>query len=312
VPTPAGVELPVGYWLMPALLATTVGTPVIWNAVGVWTDSPAAPRHDDVFNNVLAASYLVGARDEPSQSYLARRAPAAPVRFIPDTAFSLARYWPSAHPSDEYTSWRGALGVDALANRYVVLQANPTIARYRSTIESVLRMIGDVTLIVLPVCSCHGDRAESVPGFGPGRSRSMEWLRPTLIRDIIAHAELVIASSLHACITAVCYGVPVVRAPVGPVPDDLKYAMLDGFDGVATIDDAPSIARVVQRGCRMEPRAEDYAERLERYWDQVADVAINGRPLQREHSMALMLRWLAKSAGTFGGQNRLARSDVRA
>ncbi len=48
VSVPTHVDVPIAYWLVPAVLAATAGTPVIWNAVGVWTGSPRAPWNDDL------------------------------------------------------------------------------------------------------------------------------------------------------------------------------------------------------------------------------------------------------------------------
>jgi lipopolysaccharide transport system ATP-binding protein len=285
VATPPGVNLPIAYWLVPALIAATAGKPVVWNGVGVWTGSPPAPRYDEVLSKVLSASYLVGARDNASQEHFAKRAADAPVCFIPDTAFSLERFWPLERESTDYASWRGSLGID---RPHVVIQANHAIGKYRSAIKSILRAIGDVAAVILPVCWCHGDRAEGFPAFAGRIVPCDAWLPPRLLAEIIGRAEFAIASSLHACITGLCYGVPVVRAQVGPVASDRKYEILNGFDGLALIDDAAAVARVVRRKRRIEPRVADHADRLDAYWDQVADIALNPQPLHRERAMELM------------------------
>lgn len=94
VPVPADVDMPVAYWLIPALQAALVGKPVIWNAVGVCTGSLRAPWYDALLRQVLAASYFIGVRDVVSQNDLAQRAPNAGIEFLPDTAFGLSRLWP--------------------------------------------------------------------------------------------------------------------------------------------------------------------------------------------------------------------------
>ena len=285
IPTPPGVVLPIAYWLVPALVAATAGKPVVWNAVGVWTGSPPAPRYDMVLNKVLSASYLVGARDSASQEYFARRAADAPVCFIPDTAFSLERFWPLQCESTDYANWRESFGID---RPHVVIQANHAIGKHRAAIKSILRAMSDLTAVILPVCWCHGDRAVGFPAFDGRIVPCDAWLPPKLLAEIIGRAEFVIASSLHACITGLCYGVPVVRAQLGPVAGDRKYEILDGFDGVALIDDVAAVARVVRRKRGIEPRVADYADRLDTYWDQVADIALNPQPLHRERAMTLM------------------------
>ncbi len=297
VATPPGVDVPIAYWLVPALIAAAAGKPVVWNAVGVWTGSTPAPRYDEVLSKVLAASYLVGARDNASQEHFARRAADATVRFIPDTAFSLERIWPLERESTDYAGWRGSLGID---RPYIVIQANHAIGKYRSEIKAILRAMGDAAVVILPVCWWHGDRAEGFPAFAGSIVPCDAWLPPRLLAEIIGRAELVIASSLHACITGLCYGVPIVRARVGPIAGDRKYEILDGFASLSFIDDAAAVARGVRRERRIEPRVADYADRLDAYWDQVADIALNPQPLHRERAMELMRGCAHIIAGAIG------------
>jgi lipopolysaccharide transport system ATP-binding protein len=274
VAAPSDANLHVGYWLMPALLAVMAGKPLIWNAVGVWTGSPpAGPHYDDILCRVLTASHLVGVRDLASHEQLTSRAATAPVQFIPDTAFLLARCWPLRRESADYTEWRRMLALD---RPYVVIQANHAIGAYGASLKMILRTLGNVAAVVLPVCWCHGDRAQGFPLDSPDTAvgLSASWPSPQLISEIIGRAEAVVASSLHACITGLSYGVPVVRAPTGPVPHDRKYEVLRGFAGLADITDPDSISRVLRRGHGPDPLVEDYAQRLERYWDQVADIVL--------------------------------------
>ncbi|SDR51042.1 lipopolysaccharide transport system ATP-binding protein [Rhizobiales bacterium GAS113] len=297
------IKVPIAYWLLPAVLAAAIGKPVIWNAVGAWTGSPPAPWYTEVIQRVLAASHFIGARDVASQVYLSRLAPKADIQPLPDTAFSLSRVWPLGKASDRHVQWRRSLGI---ATRYVVIQANPAIATYRSTIETILRSFKDATAVVLPICWCHGDRAETFPALDARVANSSAWLHPKLISEIIARSELVIASSLHACITGLSYGVPVVRAPVSPLPADRKFELLSGFESIALIDDLEAIPRLLERGKRTEPRVVEIADRLDRYWDDVARTAVNPHPSHRDHAMSEMLGWLA------GVCNDIGQSPIQA
>ncbi|MFM8702607.1 MAG: polysaccharide pyruvyl transferase family protein [Planctomycetia bacterium] len=126
IPVDPRVHTPIDYWLTPALLAALAGKPVIWNAIGAWTGSPPAPWYDDTLRAVLSASHLVGLRDEASREHLAAIAPQARLRFVPDTAFSLARLWPLAEESAGFLAWRRALGV---RGPDVVVQADTRIDR---------------------------------------------------------------------------------------------------------------------------------------------------------------------------------------
>jgi lipopolysaccharide transport system ATP-binding protein len=272
VPVPGDLDMPVAYWLIPAMLAALAGKPVIWNAVGALTSSPRAPRYDAVLRQTLAASRFVGVRDEPSRVWLRRFAPDAAIELLPDTAFGLARLWPLGAESPAFAAWRASLGLEG---RFAIVQASPAMPGHRAAIEAQLDAAGLDQAVILPVCRCHGDDAALFPPLTAGRRFRGEWLDPLLIREIIARADLLFASSLHACITALSYGVPVVRA-VGSA--DPKFAILDGFDGVARIGDAAALARIAGRGRQIEPRVAAHGDRLDLYWDEVADAARDPSP----------------------------------
>ncbi len=125
---------------------------------------------------------------------------------------------------------------------------------------------------------------------------SREWLSPKLIGEILGRSELVVASSLHACITGVSYGVPVVRVP-GSNSSDQKFKLLNKFQGVANIHDKKAGAMVIQHNREIEPEAVECADRLDRYWDQVMDVICNPSLFNSQRSMRLMLGWAAKIFG---------------
>jgi hypothetical protein len=117
----------------------------------------------------------------------------------------------------------------------------------------------------------------------------------------------VIASSLHACITGLSYGVPAVRVP-GLNATDRKFEMLDEFEGVALIDNAEALGALVHRGRKIEPRVVECADRLDRYWDQVIDVVLKPHTYDPKRCMALMLAWVSKVFGDIEAA-ALARSS---
>ncbi len=286
VPVAPHVAVPIAYWLLPAVLAATAGKPVIWNAVGAWTGSPAAPWYETVVRTVFSASRFVGVRDVASQEYLARMAPEADIRFLPDTAFSLSRVWPLERESDDYVVWRQSLGI---VDPFVVIQAGSEMATYRPLLESILSWMPGTVAVVLPICWCHGDRAEGFPPLRGTVIRSPAWLPPRLVCEILGRAELVVASSLHACITGLSYGVPVARAMAANA-SDRKFEVLSGFEGVARLEDADALARVIARGRRIGPRVLDHADRLDRYWDEVGRIAARPCPRSDESALAARLR----------------------
>ncbi|MGA9393267.1 MAG: polysaccharide pyruvyl transferase family protein [Candidatus Sulfotelmatobacter sp.] len=288
VGVPASADIPIAYWLVPAVQAALAGKPVIWNAVGAWTGSPRSAWHEELLRQVLAASCFIGVRDAASVDYLARIAPDAGIEFLPDTAFGLSRLWPLEQESTGFTNWRRSLGLDG---KYIVIQANAALGCYRSTIESQMQSAA-ISGVVLPVCWCHGDRAEEFPEMKGRVFSSRQWLPPKLISEIIGRSEFVFASSLHTCITAISYGVPVARAQLY---SERKYELLDGFEGIVHINDRNAVSRLLRRGRRTEPKVKDYADQLDRYWDKVRDLALQPPVEHCDRSRSLMLCWVAKA-----------------
>ena len=292
IPVPTHADMPVAYWLVPAAQASLAGKPVIWNAVGALTGSPRLPGYDALLRQVFAASYFIGVRDIASRDYLAQLAPDADIEFLPDTAFGLSRLWPlHKEESVEFKNWRRSLGLDG---KYVVIQASAAVGAYHSQIESLLRSMGMVNIVILPVCWCHGDRAEAFPKIKGRVFLSPEWLAPQLISEIIGRSEFVFASSLHACITALSYGVPGTSIPSFR---DRKYELLDEFEGIVQIEQKDALARLIHRDRGIEPRSIQYADRLDHYWAGVADVVLHPPLEHGAISQSLMLGWVAKMCG---------------
>lgn len=271
IAAPPGTKMPIDYWLVPALIGALNGKPVFWNAPGVLTRSSDAPWLSRPLAEALRASRFVGVRDEVSLSHLRRLAPDAELAFLPDTAFGISRLWPLHDESPQFSEWRDSIG---LQGRYALVQGSPFMHFNRRAIERQLKSLGLSQLVVLPICRCHGDNGDNFPDLPDVRVvRSREWPQLLLIAEIVARSEFLFASSLHACITAISYGVPAARAFAYT---DRKFELLDGFEGVASIDDEAGLARLAARGRRIEPRAIDYADRLSRYWDQVAEAIAGG------------------------------------
>ncbi len=296
ISVPAKVDLPFAYWLTPAVLAALMGKPVIWNAVGASTGWPHSRWHDELLRQAFAASCFIGVRDAVSRDDLAKVAPGADIHLMPDTVFGISRLWPLEEESVEFTHWRKSLGLEG---SYVVIQANAAVGKYRSMIESVMASMGKINAVILPICWCHGDRAEKFPDLKGSVFLSREWLGPKLISEIIGRSEFTFASSLHACITALSYGVPAASV-WAPISADRKYELLDEFESVAHIDKKEALFRLVHRGRRVEPRVTQYAERLDRYWDEVTSLILRPPPELGTLATTATLRWVAKACADHG------------
>jgi lipopolysaccharide transport system ATP-binding protein len=269
-PIPLGADRfpPDAYFLGPALAAEGAGVPFVWNAIGAWTGSPRCPAREPVLGRLIAKSAIAAVRDDATQAVFACLAPAANIEMVPDTAFGMSRLWPILAESPEQKRWRAGLG---LTGRYIVIQANPRMASSRHRKHFIaLQQALDARIVVLPICRCHGDRAEGFPALPHDTDRHGGWLSPHRIREIIAGAELVVASSLHASITALSYGVKVVRMNLHR---ERKFELLDGFEGICRLGDRAALTRLLARPNGIEPMVLSHQAVLDDYWNRVAELA---------------------------------------
>ncbi len=261
---PEGTFAPDAYFLHPALAAQAAGIPLIWNAIGAWTGSPRCKGREDALGNVLMDSQIVAVRDEPTCKVFNRIATSAKVEFVPDTAFGLSAIWPQSEDAADLNRWRAELGLEG---PYIVVQADRRIAAYQNILARIQQQLG-ARIVVLPVCYCHGDRAEGFPALPNDTDRNGNWPSPHMIRTIIAGASLLVATSLHASITAISYGVRVARVSY---PYERKFELLSGFEGIAMLDDEADLERLLARHNAIEPRLHTFQTQLAAYWDKVAD-----------------------------------------
>ena len=308
VALPEGTFAPDAYCLHPVLAARAAGTPIVWNAIGAWAGSPACPVREPILGQAIARSAIIAVRDEPTRALFTRLAPRAAIELVPDTAFGLSTLWPKGPDTPEQARWRAQID---LKGPYMVVQADRRIARFRDVLAGLQERLG-LRIVVLPVCYCHGDRAEGFPALPGDADRLGGWPAPHRIREIIAGAELVVATSLHACITALAYGVRVARVSY---PYERKFEQLESFSGIARLDDPADLERLLARGNGIEERVLDHQETLAAYWDRVAAlIALNRRstaqaielPVAPAPAYGLPAKVAARAAA-----GRLARGIVR-
>lgn len=260
------MRLPDAYWLDPGLEAVAAGVPVIWNAVGAWTGTPRSPSGQAKLAHIIDNSAILAVRDEVSRAFLNRLFPAAPIEVVPDTAFSLSKFWQMKAPSAEYSKWRAARPLDG---GYVVVQADHTIARSLRRVEDLIEQIGRPA-VLLPICRCHGDDEALFDSSHNKWAGAGGWLHPLLITEIIANAEMVVATSLHACITGLSYGVPTLRLPHSR---DRKFELLSGFEGIGRFDRRYEVLRLLKRGKGIDLKVAAHQGLLEDYWHRVRAIA---------------------------------------
>jgi len=285
IPVNSNINLPIDYWLMPAVLGAILGKPVIWNALGAWTGSSVPSCYADVLKATLSASALVAVRDEASFTHLDQLGSMAKIEQIPDTAFSLAVLWPNSEFSKEYIAWCESLELKA---PYVILQADKHFEPYLQEITALLISLGVKTVVSLPVCRCHGDNSQQFSLEAPFNAIRSEWLDPILTCEVISHSNLVIASSLHACITAISYGITCVHIDSFN-HFDRKFEIIHNFNNICRLNETDRIVDLYRKGAKVDPRAIAYADLLEQYWDRVGEVITGWKASESANTTSIML-----------------------
>ena len=248
------------------------------------------------------ASRSIGVRDEASRAYLKRIAPGAEIGLVPDTAFSLSKIWPLAAETNDFVAWRASLD---LHGPYAVVQATAAMEPYRAAINAALQAKGRLAAVLLPICWCHGDRTQSFSALDARMHASEAWLPARLISEIIGRSALVITSSLHASITGLVYGVPVIRVPAFQVPTDQKYELLRDYEGIVEVSaTAVAVARLLNRNHGVERAVVDTIARVDRHWDDVAEMISGTRPPQQDPGMTTKLQMFWKECAELDPQTR--------
>ena len=269
IAVPPGTAVPYDIWLLPALAGLALRVPVVWNAIGAWEGGVAfTPTVRELCAAALQASDRVFVRDAITAQIFDAIAGRPVARQVPDTGFGLRRLVDVAAPSAAYVQWRRTHGI---AGPYVAIQATDHLAPSADALRRLRVLLPEAKLVLLPICKVHGDRGSLPPFAGLDAIADDAFLEPTLFAEIIAHAMLAVGSSLHFGITAIAFGIPLLRAAGY---DDKKYRILDDFAGTRplradlTRDDVVRLAAAA----RADPRPAAVAREVDAYWDEVAAI----------------------------------------
>ncbi|HSP69558.1 MAG TPA: polysaccharide pyruvyl transferase family protein [Bryobacteraceae bacterium] len=268
---------PTSYWLFPAMLALEANVPLIWSAVGA---SPELPSWGcELLREVLRASTYISVRDTDSQRAVQKLAGDREVHLVPDTVFGIREL----HPQKQM-----------VARPYVVIQTTPHLTPYADSMRRLLVWLRSQAydLVLLPISPALGDDAgilrEIVGTSSPVRS----WTDPAEAVALIANAAAVVGVSLHLSVTALAYGVPVIR----PFENALtKYQALHDLPGVFGLEkyaEQPERVHeaIANRGCRSE-QIERFCTTLGRHWDHVSAIVTAPRQ-ERSSKLAAFLQKL--------------------
>lgn len=265
---------PTGYWLSPALAGIFTGRPVIWNAPGASDELPGWAH--GLLSFALDNSAYVSVRDASSAEALRKAGYQGPCSIVPDTVFALARHFPRESLRARVGGLLSGVG---LKERYLVIQAAANMDALMRTLQSTVDLSA-FDLLALPIGPVLGDEVSNTLRVLPQAKILPAWPSPEEIAGIIAHSCGVIGVSLHLSITALVYGLPVLRPSTLSVG---KYAPLQLSENVYVSATEGSrgilaFAKAAQSNkpeiCSLVTQAQGA---LSEHWDRVAHVCRNPR-----------------------------------
>jgi Polysaccharide pyruvyl transferase len=283
-PASATVHDPLGVWLVPTVTALLAGVPVAWNAPGASPTIP--PALDPLVAAAAAGVELLNVRDEQSARWLAERAGVS-AGIVPDTAFALAATAPP--PLGEEA--RAALaGLDG--RPYAILQPCAELGPVRGGVDAALAAFaaGGRAVLELPIGPVNGDRRGVLEGLPVATHDPGSWPGPAAMVELIGNADAAVGNSYHLGVTAVAFGVPLLRPPS---PPGWKYETLERLPGVTVLGTGEALPPPPARR-PVADAARAMAAAVEAHWDRVAELASRG-PQPRAVDVAPLLAALARA-----------------
>ena len=270
---PAGIHHPSGYWLTPMLIALQHGIPVIWNAPGAYGLVPEWAR--PLMELAIDSSSYVSVRNEDSRQALIPYAKNREIHLVPDTVFGIAALVDVRHPSTGYERLCESLGLRA---PYILIQAVPELEAVPRMIRKHAHAFRDYQVMVLPIGPALGENSAIFTDDLPDAIRPDAWPEPLLLAELIAHASVVVGSSLHLAISALAFGVPVIRPAANAFGG--KFGILVGLDKVFTFEAADELDPAwflskITRG-ELSPAIPEMRKLLSDHWDRIAAILSTG------------------------------------
>jgi lipopolysaccharide transport system ATP-binding protein len=275
-PSSPDLHHPTSMWLLPAMLGMQANIPVIWSAVGASSELPAWGR--GLLAEVLPASAYISVRDAVSEQTLRPLAGSREVLTVPDTVFGIA----ASHPHE------GA------ANPYVAIQSTYHMKPYAKQIKQLVEWLRsrNYEVVLLPVSPALGDDPDVLRSIVGNEATARPWTYPTEALATIASASAVVGVSLHLSITALAYGVPVLRPFRTPLS---KYDFLNSLPGVFSLEgyskQPEPFQEAILRGREQSADVRGFYGRLATHWDKIAEI-VSAPPRPGSSGIASLLKKL--------------------
>lgn len=219
---------PSSFWLSPALICGAKSIPVLWNAVSASYDLPFWSY--SLVKAALNLSTYISVRSKNTYDELKKIDETADIRLAPDAVFGIHKLIQKQKPSKAYLHW---LESNQISKPYIILHSSVQFKPYENFLKQIINLyFKDYIVVEIPVTPVLGDRphildiktdvvAEILPN-------------PLLVSEIIAHSSCVLAQSLHLSITALSFGIPVIRMNN---KTKTKYDFLRKYQSVYFLDE---------------------------------------------------------------------------
>jgi polysaccharide pyruvyl transferase WcaK-like protein len=211
-------------WMIPSIISWKYGIPLLWNAPGVplmFMDSEKL-----IVKELCQLVDYISVRDKASRSNLEECQITSDIQVVPDTVFSVSELI----SKDELEERFKQMDVGLEKNKYIVFHANYTFLQteMQGCIETLRKIKEEhqLKILLLPIGYALGDETfitelmKECPGEFVTISNKMN---PMEMLTVIANAAGYVGASLHGCITAATYNVPIVACNYN------RYIKVDGF-----------------------------------------------------------------------------------
>ena len=211
-------------WMIPSLISWKYNIPLLWNAPGVPLKFMNAEKM--IVKELCELVDYISVRDRISKSNLSECQLATDIHVVPDTVFSISELISKEEAEERFAQ----ISLNIEKNKYVVFQANRTYLQteMQGCIENLLKIKKEhhLDIVLLPIGYALGDEIfiEELVKQCPGEFVTLSnKMNPMEMLTVIANAAGYVGASLHGCITAATYNVPIVACNYN------RHVKMDGF-----------------------------------------------------------------------------------
>ncbi|MBR6458947.1 MAG: polysaccharide pyruvyl transferase family protein [Actinomycetaceae bacterium] len=266
-------------WVIPSLVASQYGIPLVWNAPGVPVDF--VDTDNDIVNVLCQAVDYISVRDNQAKKVLSTAVPPQEITVVPDSVLTIDRFF----PQEELAESLEARNLTHLKpGEYIFFQATVRFSdeQLRQSVEALQKIKKETGLAVLvqSIGYSMGDEevCERIVEMSGGEFETLDG-HPTQmdLLALLANAAFYIGGSLHGSIISSAYGVKNVTCNV------FNYNKIEGFlelmsNSEACLHDMADVYEAFwrQKEAPQPPLLQELKGRVEKHFDAIASIISRG------------------------------------